>query len=194
MSEATPPPHIVLVGLMGSGKTTVGRKLANAIGRRFVDADDELEVRSGRPIADWFEKDGEDGFRRAEAELLADLLAEDEPMVLGSGGGVVVSEANRQRLRSDDVIVVYLHGTPAFLASRSLAEPHRPLLAGADPREVLTEHHRVRDPRYREVADLVVEIAPPRTGGDGSPRRLTDIILEGLRDRGLPVSRTENRP
>ncbi len=120
--------HVVLIGLMGSGKTTVGKKVAKLIGHRFVDADVELEARTGRSVASWFE-DGEPAFRAAEAELLEELLADPEPLVLGAGGGVVVTEANRRRLQEHDVTAVYLHGTPEFLASRVQAKAHRPLLA-----------------------------------------------------------------
>lgn len=193
MSDTDPGPHIVLVGLMGAGKTTIGRRLAAEIGRRFVDADDELEARSGRSIADWFAKEGEDGFRRAEAELLASLLDETEPMVLGSGGGVVVTPASRDRLGGDDVLVVYLHGTPHFLASRTPAQPHRPLLADVDPRELFREQYRIRDPWYRQIADLVVEIRPQRPDDEHPREKVTDRILEGLRELGSTPSEWEER-
>src|SRR4051812_50160205 len=91
---------IVLVGLMGSGKTTVGKKVARLVGRPFADADVELEARTGRTVADWFASDGEDGFRAAEADVLAALLAQTDPAsaVIATGGGVVVIEANRRAL------------------------------------------------------------------------------------------------
>lgn len=170
---------------MGAGKTTVGRKLARRLGRRFLDADDELEARSGRTIADWFRDQGEDGFRDAESDLLRTVLAEPDPIVLGSGGGVVIRPDNRTRLGRDDVLVVYLHGAPAFLASRTPRRPHRPLLADADPRELFAEHHRIRDPWYREVADVIVEIGP--TEGSASPSRtqVLDSVLDGLRRAGM---------
>ena len=97
--------HVVLVGLMGSGKTTVGKKVAKLIGHRFVDADVELEARTGRSVASWF-TDGEPAFRAAEANLLEDLLADPSPLVVGAGGGVVVTEANRRRLQEHDVTAV----------------------------------------------------------------------------------------
>ncbi|HWJ97557.1 MAG TPA: shikimate kinase, partial [Acidimicrobiales bacterium] len=88
--------HVVLVGLMGSGKTTVGKKVAKLTGHRFVDADVEIEARTGRSVASWFE-DGEAAFRGAEADLLEVLLASPEALVVGAGGGVVVTESNRRR-------------------------------------------------------------------------------------------------
>jgi shikimate kinase len=149
MVRSVPDPdvatHVVLVGLMGSGKTTVGKKVAKLLGWRFVDADIELEARSGRSVADWFALAGEDGFREAEADLLASVLGGEEPTVFGAGGGVVVTEANRLRLAAPDVAVVYLHGEPAFLASRAKRKPHRPLL-GDDPSDVLEHMYQARTP------------------------------------------------
>lgn len=176
-------PHVVLVGLMGSGKTTVGRKLARLVGRRFVDADVELEARSGRTVAEWF-TEGEDAFRAAEAELLASLLDEADPLVIGAGGGVVVPPANRARLAADDVAVVYLHGEPAFLASRAQAKPHRPLLAGTDPSEVFERLHAQRDPWYREVADAVVQVRPAHEAGEKPKWRLAEQVAEVLVELG----------
>jgi shikimate kinase len=170
--------HVVLVGLMGSGKTTVGKKVAKLIGHRFVDADVELEARTGRSVASWFD-DGEAAFRQAEAELLADLLASPEPLVVGAGGGVVVTEANRVRLQAPDVTVVYLHGTAAFLASRVQAKSHRPLLAD-DPQAVMAEMYERRDGWYREVADAVVEVRPHHEAGEKPKWRIAEQVVEEL--------------
>ena len=172
-------PHIVLVGLMGSGKTTVGKKLARLVGRHFVDADVELEARTGRSVADWF-TDGEDAFRQAEADLLAALLAEPAPLVIGAGGGVVVRPETRERLCGDGVAVVYLHGEPAFLASRAQAKPHRPLLADADPVEVFDRLYAERDGWYREVADAVIEVRPAHEAGEKPKWRLAEQVTEAL--------------
>ena len=183
---ATPTPRtgpIVLVGLMGSGKTTVGKKVAKLIGVRFVDADVELEARSGRSVAQWFTDEGELGFRDAEADLLASLLAEPEPLVIGAGGGVVVTERNRALLSSAGVTVIYLHADPVFLASRAQARPHRPLLAG-DPVEVLTRMYAERDGWYREVADAVVEVRPAHEAGEKPKWRLAEQVSEALVDLG----------
>lgn len=171
--------HVVLVGLMGSGKTTVGKKVARLVDARFVDADVELEARTGRSVADWF-ADGEDAFRQAEAELLADLLAESAPLVLGAGGGVVATDTNRALLGGSRAAVVYLHAEPAFLASRAKARPHRPLLADADPLDVLTRLHTERDGWYREVADAVVEVRPAHEAGEKPKWRLAEQVVEAL--------------
>jgi shikimate kinase len=174
---------VVLVGLMGSGKTTVGRKLAALIDRPFVDADEELEARSGRTVADWFAQAGEAGFRAAESDLLTSLLDSEQATVIGSGGGVVVTEANRRRLGHDDVTVVYLHGDPAFLGSRAKAKAHRPLLAG-DPAEVLAQMYAERDRWYREVADLVIEVRPAHEAGDRPKWTLARQVADALVARG----------
>lgn len=181
MPDAGPgirPTHVVLVGLMGSGKTTVGKKLAKLIGHRFVDADVELEARTGRSVASWFE-DGEPAFRAAEAELLDDLLADPEPLVIGAGGGVVVTEANRRRLCESDVTAVYLHGTPQFLASRVQAKAHRPLLSD-DPLGTMQAMYEQRDGWYREVADAVVEILPHHEAGEKPKWRIAEQVAEEL--------------
>lgn len=174
-----PLTHVVLVGLMGSGKTTVGKKVAKRTGMRFVDADVELEERTGRSVADWFAEEGEDGFRRAEAGLLDDLLADPEPWVVGAGGGVVVDASSRARLAGSDVAVVYLHAEPTFLASRAKPKPHRPLLTG-DPVAVLSEMYERRDGWYREVADAVVEVRPAHEAGEKPKWRLAEQVVEAL--------------
>lgn len=173
-----PAGPIVLVGLMGSGKTTVGKKLARLVGHRFIDADVELEARTGRSVAEWF-TEGEDAFRAAEEDLLASLVAEPTPLVVGAGGGVVISERNRALLRAPGVTVVYLHAEPAFLASRAQARPHRPLLTG-DPAEVLGRMYAERDAWYREVADVVVEVRPAHEAGEKPKWRLAEQVAEAL--------------
>ena len=95
MPDGVHPPHVVLVGLMGSGKSTVGKKVARLLGRPFLDSDVALEQRTGRSVAAWFAEEGEAGFRAAEAALLSELTAGAEQVVFGAGGGVVVTAANR---------------------------------------------------------------------------------------------------
>lgn len=185
MTGPDPAHHVVLVGLMGAGKTTAGRRLARLIGRRFVDADDELEARSGRSIADWFERDGEAAFRRAEGELLADLLGSSDPLVIGAGGGVVVRSENRRLLTDGRATVVYLHGEPSFLVSRAEVRPHRPLLVGTDPHEVLEQMYEARDRHYRAVADAVVEVRPAPRVGSGARPRLERLIAGELGRLGV---------
>jgi shikimate kinase len=152
--------HVVLVGMMGSGKTSVGRRLAKLLDRPFVDADEGFIARYGRTVARTFDEDGEAGFRTLEAKLLAELLDVADPLVIATGGGVVVREENRRRLAEPDVCVVLLHAGPAFLATRAKAKSHRPLLAGDDPAVVLDRLYDERIGWYREVADHIVDIAP----------------------------------
>ena len=129
---------------MGSGKTTVGRRVGKLLGRPFVDLDEAFIPRYRRTVADVFAADGEAMFRRMEAELLGEILAVTTPLVLGCGGGVVTVEGNRRRLRQPDVHVVWLRADPAFLASRVQRKPDRPLIAGEEPRAVLERLHAER--------------------------------------------------
>lgn len=146
--------NIYLVGLMGAGKTTIGRQLAKKMGRRFFDSDHEIEARTGVRIPTIFEIEGEAGFRRREAQVIAELAAERE-IVLATGGGVVLNPANRQAMRESGW-VVYLDVPPAMLYERTRHDKNRPLLRVADPLAKLEELYAQRDPLYREAAHLVV--------------------------------------
>jgi shikimate kinase len=175
--------HVVLVGLMGSGKTTVGRRLASQLDRSFVDADAALEEITDRTIADIFERDGEAGFRDIEADTLEELLEHHEPCIIGAGGGVVLRPENRSRLRRSDVTVVFLDAGAAFLASRLVDKPHRPLLRGDEPvREVVERLHDERQPLYEEVADITVGVEPFHRGEEKPKRalaaRIAALVLE----------------
>jgi shikimate kinase len=170
---------------MGSGKTTVGRRLAARLDRPFVDADEALEARAGRSIAEIFETDGEAAFRDLETEVLAWLLAAPQPGVIASGGGVVLRPENRALLRGDEVTVVWLDASPAFLASRVERKAHRPLLAGEEtPREVLDRLHAERAPLYAEVADHVIDVEPFHEGEEKPKRALAERIADLL---GAPI-------
>jgi shikimate kinase len=171
--------HVVLVGLMGSGKSTVGKRLAARLGRHFVDADRALEEIADRTVAEVFERDGEAGFRDLEADTFAELLEHHEPCVIASGGGLVLRDDNRQRLRQPDLTVVFLDAGPAFLASRVKPKPHRPLLQGdADPREVFDRLHAERAPLYAEVADVTVSVEPFHDHGDEPRQLLADRVAD----------------
>jgi len=154
--------NIFLVGLMGAGKTTVGRHLARRLGKQFFDTDHEIEQRTGARVTLIFEIEGETGFRAREAQILETLSAHDD-IVLATGGGVVLSAANRERLKSHG-FVVYLRAQPCDLYLRTRHDRSRPLLQGQDPLARLEELHRVRDPLYREVADLVVDTGRQSVG------------------------------
>jgi shikimate kinase len=156
-ADTRPRHHVVLVGMMGSGKTTVGRRVATRLDRPFFDADVELEERSGRSVRDWFAEAGEDAFRDAESATLAALLDHPEPAVIAAGGGVVIRAENRVALR--EPFVVLLDAAPAFLASRVQRKAHRPLIDG-DVDATLERLHEERGDWYREVADVVVAVEP----------------------------------
>jgi shikimate kinase len=164
--------NICLVGMMGAGKTTVGRHLAKKLDRRFVDADHEIEARTGVRIPTIFEIEGEAGFRRREAEAI-EALTRENGLILATGGGAVLDPANRRRLKEAG-LVVYLRVLPLVLYERTRRDRNRPLLQVADPLTRLEELFAQRDPLYREVADVVIDTA---SGGIGSlVRRLEQEI------------------
>ncbi len=157
--------HVVLVGLMGSGKSTVGRVLAERLGRPLYDSDAMIEERTGRTVREIFATDGEPVFRALETEVLADALASEAPCVVAAAGGVVLAEHNRQLLRESGAKVVWLAADPAVLVDRVRSGVHRPALDG-DPTGTLARMQREREPLYREVADLVITVDGARTVGD----------------------------
>lgn len=147
--------RIFLVGPMGAGKTTVGKKLAEHRALRFIDSDHEIEVRTGVDIPFIFEKEGEAGFRRREQHAIEDLTQETG-IVLATGGGAVVTPENRSHLKARG-FVVYLHASVNQQFTRVERSDNRPLLAGGDRRQTLTRLFAERDAFYREVADLVLD-------------------------------------
>jgi shikimate kinase len=151
--------HVVLVGLSGTGKTSVGRRIAALLSRPFVDADEEIEERTGRTVRGIFAADGEATFRELEANVMADLLAAPEPSVIAAGGGAVVTDATRKLLQQPEIFVVWLTATPEFLASRTTKRAHRPLLDG-DPVAALTRLAVERAAFYEEVANVTFDVQP----------------------------------
>ena len=146
---------VYLAGMMGAGKSTVGRLLARRLKLRFLDCDDEIERRCGVKIPLIFEIEGETGFRARESEVIAELTALTG-IVLATGGGAVLSAENRRRLAAHGT-VIYLRARPEDLYNRVRHDRNRPLLASADPLRRLRELHAERDPLYASIADLVVD-------------------------------------
>lgn len=173
--------HVVLVGMPGAGKSSVGRRLAKRLDRPFVDADDELVRRSGRSVRDWFAREGETAFRTAESALLADLLAAPGASVVAAGGGVVLAEGNRALLAGDRATVVWLRAGVPYLLSRVLQkQDHRPLL-DEDPEAALTRLHEARTPLYAEVADHVLDVEPVHQQAEKPKKELAVRIAELVR-------------
>ncbi|HKY68475.1 MAG TPA: shikimate kinase [Acidimicrobiales bacterium] len=175
---ADPSAHVVLVGLMGAGKSTVGRRLAKELQRPFADVDEQVELRAGTTIPQLFELEGEAAFRALETQVLADLLASTAPLVVAAGGGAVTRAANRDALARSGARVVWLRASPDFLAGRT--DPtHRPLLAG-DAGGTLARLHAERGPLYAEVADLTVDVEGFHAGNDKPKRALARHIADLL--------------
>jgi len=163
---------IYLVGMMGAGKSTVGRWLARRLKLRFFDSDHEVERRCGVKIPVVFDIEGEAGFRSREAQVI-DELTGLESIVLATGGGAVLQAENRERLAARG-LVAYLHARPEDLYARVRHDRNRPLLATGDPLGRLRELYRERDPLYRGIADIVVET------GSQSVQTLARDLLEKI--------------
>lgn len=147
--------RIFLVGPMGAGKSAVGRQLARLLHLEFIDSDDEIETRTGVDIPFIFEKEGEEGFRRREVQVI-DELSQRDGVVLATGGGAIVDADSRNRLGARGY-VVYLYTSVAQQLERTQRGRSRPMLDNDDPEKVLEELMAIRDPLYREVADLIVD-------------------------------------
>jgi len=145
---------VFLVGPMGSGKTAVGRQLARRLGLPFADSDAEIELRTGVDIAYIFEREGEEGFRIRERDVI-DELTKTDGIVLATGGGAILSPLNRERLAARGT-VVFLDTTIEQQLERTRKSQHRPLLATDDRRTKLEELMRIRDPLYRSIAAVTV--------------------------------------
>ena len=152
-------PVIALVGLPGSGKSTVGRQLSRRFNLLFVDSDARIEQRLGCSIREFFEREGEDRFREVEADEINELT-QGPDCVLSTGGGSVLRAENRQRLR-ERCRVVYLRSSPDEVYRRLRHDRNRPLLQVADPLTKLRDLYAERDPLYRETAHFVIETGRP---------------------------------
>lgn len=152
--SASPDKSIVLVGLMGAGKSCVGRRLAARLGRVFVDSDVEFETASGCSIADYFARHGEAAFRDGERKVIARLMA-GPPCVLATGGGAFIDTQTRARIKAE-AISVWIRADLELLVKRTAGRDHRPLLKTGDPRQILARLMDARYPVYAE-ADIVVD-------------------------------------
>ena len=175
---STLPTHIVLVGLMGTGKSSVGRQLASMLNRPFVDTDKKVEARAGKTVREIFEADGEAAFRAVESQVVNEVLDTDVPSVIAAAGGVVTQEPNRNVLmrhrENKQCVVVWLRANTDELLTRVKKGVHRPLL-DADPSGTLTAMARDRTPMYEQVASIAVDT-------DGmSIVQVADAVLSQLR-------------
>jgi shikimate kinase/3-dehydroquinate synthase len=162
---------VVLVGLMGAGKTSIGRRLAARLGLPFHDADAEIELAAGSSIAELFARFGESEFRAGERRVIRRLLS-GEPMVLATGGGAFMDPDTRATVRRE-AVSLWLRAPLATLVRRVAQRSHRPLLAGGDPAQILQKLMDVRHPIYAE-ADLVLDC------GDESPDHTTARVVQAL--------------
>jgi shikimate kinase len=149
------PGSLFLTGPMGAGKSTIGRQLSRQLKMDFYDSDREIELRTGVDIPLIFELEGEAGFRKRE-RLIIDELTSLPNIVLATGGGAILDPENRRHL-SERGVVIYLHASVNQQLTRTRHDRNRPLLQTDDPRQRLEELMQVRDPLYREIADLVVD-------------------------------------
>ena len=170
----TSKPNIFLVGPMGAGKTSIGRQLAEALGMDFFDSDHEIEARSGATIPWIFDVEGEEGFRKREQTMI-DELSQRQNIVLATGGGAVLSETSRNYLKTRGT-VIYLSASIDLLLERTQRDRNRPLLQTENPRARLEELMQVREPLYREVADIVLET------DDSSIRHTVNRIIKQLKN------------
>lgn len=165
-------PSIFIVGPMGAGKTTIGRLLARALDREFVDSDWYVEDQTGADIPWIFAKEGEAGFRDRETRAI-DELTQQPHIVLATGGGAVMRSDNRDYLH-DRGIVVYLNAPVDVQMARTAKDKSRPLLQQPNPRQILQDLYRIRDPLYRQVAHIILPT------GHTYPRHMVNQLLKQL--------------
>jgi shikimate kinase len=172
---------IVLVGMMGAGKTTVGRRLANRLGRHFVDSDEEIETAAGMSIEDIFASHGEADFRAGEARVIARLL-KDQDIVLGTGGGAFVNPETRALVKAE-AISVFIRAEFELLFARVSRRSNRPLLKTPNPRETLRKLIEIRYPIYAEADVTVVSTDVPQ---DQVAAEVIDALLAHLGPAAKP--------
>jgi shikimate kinase len=165
--------RVFLIGPMGAGKSTIGRHLADALHKTFIDSDHEIERHTGASVSLIFEIEGEEGFRRRESAMLEELTHRDD-VVLATGGGAVLSALNRETLRNRGT-VVYLQAPIATLVARTHRDRNRPLLRDGERRTKFEEIMKIRGPLYLEIADIIV------AADQRAPATVTQEIVTKLR-------------
>ena len=183
MSEQAPLSRLFIIGPMGSGKSTVGRHLADLLGYGFIDSDAEIETRAGADIPWIFDVEGEEGFRRRETAVLEDLARRSQA-VIATGGGAILAQDNRD-LMARSRVVVFLNVPVAQQLKRTGSGEGRPLLQQGDREESLKHLMAEREPLYRELADVMI------SGAGGIARRVARHIQSQLTERGLLFSDSE---
>ena len=173
--------HLVLVGLMGAGKSTVGRRAAAALGWPLVDSDRVIEARTGRSVREIWLTDGEPAFRALEEDALRSALLAKAPTVIAAAGGVVLSPGNRRALQEADAVVVWLDADPVTLVGRARRGAHRPLL-DKDPESTLRTMAAARRSLYREVADIVVDV------GERTAEEIAVDVVDALGHRSMTAA------
>jgi len=178
--------NIFLVGLMGAGKTSIGRLLAKRLGKTFFDSDQEIERATGVRIPVIFEIEGEAGFREREARMLSELV-QGGNIVLATGGGAVLAPENR-KLLAENGVVVYLRAAVPDLWNRTRHDRNRPLLRSGEPLATLERLYAERDPLYREIADIIVDT------GDQSLGSLAHKLERRLELLGSAMAKPSDSP
>jgi shikimate kinase len=161
------PGSLFLTGPMGAGKSTIGRQLSKRLNKEFHDSDHEIEARTGVDIPLIFELEGEAGFRKREQAIIEELTRIPD-IILATGGGAILDPENRRHLSARGR-VIYLHATVNQQLKRTRRDRNRPLLQTADPRAKLEELMAIREPLYREIADVIIET-------DG--KRVRDVVRQ----------------
>lgn len=167
---------VALVGLMGAGKSTVGRRIAQSINVNFCDADDEIVTAAGRPIKDIFQERGEEEFRAGERRVISRLL-EQEPHILATGGGAFMNPLTRVLMR-ERAVTVWLRADIDTLMHRVARRNDRPLLAGDNPRQVMENLMEIRYPIYAQ-ADIIIDSI------DGPHSLTVNNVIEALKKNGV---------
>lgn len=172
-STGTDVGHIAMVGLMATGKSTVGQAVADRLGRLLIDVDDVIEAQTGMTVRDLWERGGEAAYRPLERDAVVHTLAGEGPDVLAMPAGAILENLVIEAIRMADVFVVWLRADPEVLAERAESGDHRPLL-GDDPVATLAQMRADRADDYAAVADLTLQVA------DRSPEQLADAVLDAL--------------